>query len=58
MSNAYRPRQKKSLYVTADMVEELERESARLDRSESWLIQLAWKIALAKIKAMPSLEVV
>lgn len=38
-----------SVYLPAEMVEELRREAARLDRSTSWLLARAWKIARAEV---------
>lgn len=36
------------------MLEELQAESQRQDRSISWLIQQAWKIARSDLRRMPS----
>jgi uncharacterized small protein (TIGR04563 family) len=36
------------------MLEELTRESQRQDRSISWLIQQAWKVARAEMRRIPS----
>lgn len=44
---------KQSVYIPADMGAELESEMQRLDRSKSWLIQRAWKLAKSQIMAMP-----
>lgn len=38
-------RRKQSLYFPAGVLEEIEREAIRQDRSLSWLLQQAWKIA-------------
>lgn len=51
-------KRKQSLYFPEDMLEEIKMEAARQDRSLSWVVQAAWKIALSKIRAFPSLEVV
>lgn len=45
---------KQSLYFPEEMLSEIERESQRQDRSLSWIVQQAWKIARADIKRMPS----
>jgi len=45
---------KQSLYFPEEMLAEIERESQRQDRSLSWIVQQAWKIARADIKRMPS----
>lgn len=49
---------KQSFYIPADMQEELRAEAERLDRSFSWLIQRAWKLARGEIKRLPSQEIV
>jgi len=36
------------------MLAELQAEAARQDRSLSWLIQQAWKIARGELKKIPS----
>lgn len=35
------------------MLEEIHREAERLDRSLSWIVQRAWKIAKREIQGMP-----
>ncbi len=45
---------KQSLYFPEEMLSEIERESQRQDRSLSWIVQQAWKIARGDIKRMPS----
>lgn len=45
---------KQSLYFPEEMLSEIERESQRQDRSLSWIVQQAWKIARTDIKRMPS----
>ena len=45
-----------SVYLPNELLEQLNKEKVRLDRSSSWLIQRAWKIALKDIKKMPSLN--
>lgn len=52
MANA--DKRKQSLYFPEDMLEEIRREAARLDRSLSWVIQRGWKSAREKIKAFPA----
>ena len=44
---------KQSLYFPVEMYHEVREEAARLDRSVSWVIVQAWKIAKAKIKEIP-----
>jgi uncharacterized small protein (TIGR04563 family) len=36
---------KQSLYFPREMLEEIRNEAARLDRSLSWIVQRAWKVA-------------
>ena len=44
---------KQSLYFPKDMLGDIETEAARLDRSLSWIVQRAWKIARKDIKKLP-----
>ena len=45
---------KQSLYFPEDMLKEIEFEAQRQDRSLSWIVQQAWKIARTDLKKMPS----
>jgi uncharacterized small protein (TIGR04563 family) len=45
---------KQSLYFPEDMLEEIQREAMRQDRSLSWIVQQAWKVARAELRKMPS----
>ncbi len=36
---------KQSLYFPAEMLDEIAAEARRLDRSMSWVVQRAWKLA-------------
>lgn len=45
---------KQSLYFPEDMLLEIRDEAARLDRSLSWVVQRAWKLARKQLRAMPS----
>ena len=47
---------KQSLYFPEDMLEEIQREATRQDRSLSWIVQQAWKVARADIRRMPSVN--
>lgn len=47
---------KQSLYFPEDMLEEIQREASRQDRSLSWIVQQAWKLARGDIKKMPSVN--
>ena len=47
-------KRKQSLYFPEEMLEEIKGEAARLDRSLSWVIQRAWKVARATVQGLPS----
>jgi uncharacterized small protein (TIGR04563 family) len=47
---------KVSLYIPLEMAEQVRAESARLDRSFSWLVQRALKVALPEIQKMSSVS--
>ncbi len=47
---------KQSLYFPEDMLEEIQHEARRQDRSISWIVQQAWKVARPEIKKMPSVN--
>ena len=47
---------KQSLYFPEDMLEEIQREATRQDRSLSWIVQQAWKVARVDIRKMPSVN--
>jgi uncharacterized small protein (TIGR04563 family) len=47
---------KQSLYFPGDMLDEIHEEAKRLDRSVSWIVARAWKIARRDIKEMPDLD--
>ena len=47
-------RRKQSLYFSESMLEEIRSEAARMDRSVSWVVQKAWKVARRQIIARPS----
>ncbi len=47
---------KQSLYFPEDMLEEIQREAQRQDRSISWIVQQAWKVARADIRKLPSVN--
>ena len=48
-------KRKQSLYFPESMLTEIKEEAARLDRSLSWVVQRAWKIARLDVKKLPSL---
>jgi uncharacterized small protein (TIGR04563 family) len=47
-------KRKQSLYLPNDLMAEVAAEAARQDRSISWLVQKAWKIAKDRIAQYPS----
>ena len=47
---------KQSLYFPEDMLEEIQHEAKRQDRSISWIVQQAWKVARQDIRRMPSVN--
>ncbi len=49
-------KRKQSLYFPEAMLQEIKDEAARLDRSLSWVVQRAWKLARLEIKKIPSVN--
>jgi uncharacterized small protein (TIGR04563 family) len=49
-------RRKQSLYFPERMLKEIADEAARQDRSLSWLIQKAWKLAREEITRLPGAD--
>ena len=49
-------KRKQSLYFPEDMLKEIQAEAARQDRSLSWIVQKAWKIARGENKKYPSIN--
>jgi uncharacterized small protein (TIGR04563 family) len=47
---------KASIYLPENIREEISAHAARLDRSVSKMIQIAWKLALAQIEAMSGID--
>jgi uncharacterized small protein (TIGR04563 family) len=48
------PKKKVTLYFSASMLEETQREAIRQDRSISWIIQAAWRMSRDEVKRLPS----
>jgi len=44
---------KQSLYFPEAMLDEIQKEAHRLQRSMSWVVQRAWKHARKEIKSVP-----
>lgn len=49
-------KRKQSLYFPEDMLSEIQSESGRQDRSLSWIVQQAWRIARGDISRFPSVN--
>lgn len=49
-------KRKQSLYFPDEMLREIQEEATRQDRSLSWIVQKAWKIARKEIKLYPSVN--
>ncbi len=49
-------KRKQSLYFPELMLQEIKDEAVRLDRSLSWVVQRAWKLARLDIKKLPSVN--
>lgn len=49
-------KRKQSLYFPEEMLNEIEREAQRLDRSLSWVVQQAWKVARAQMARIPGVN--
>jgi len=49
-------KRKQSLYFPVDMLEEVQAEATRLDRSLSWVVQHAWTLSREKMKEIPSIN--
>jgi len=47
-------RRKQNLYFSNSMLDEIRLVATRLDRSMSWVVQKAWKVARDRIVATPS----
>jgi uncharacterized small protein (TIGR04563 family) len=45
---------KQSLYFPEEMLREIEEQAERQDRSLSWIVQQAWKIARTDLRRIPS----
>lgn len=47
---------KRSIYVPAEMMSEIDHEMQRQERTLSWLMQQAWRIARPTIQSLPGIE--
>lgn len=51
-----RTTKKRSIYFPAEMLEQIESEMHRQERTLSWLVQQAWKISLPTLESFPGVE--
>ena len=49
-------KRKQSLYFPEDMLNEIQTEATRQDRSLSWIVQQAWKLSKERIAQIPSVN--
>ena len=49
-------KRKQSLYFPEEMLKEIQDEANRQDRSLSWIVQQAWRIARGEIMRFPSVN--
>jgi uncharacterized small protein (TIGR04563 family) len=49
-------KRKQSLYFPEDMLAEILEEARRQDRSMSWIVQQAWRVAKGDISRFPSVN--
>lgn len=49
-------KRKQSLYFPEDMLQEIQSEAQRQDRSLSWIVQQAWKLARDQMRRFPSVN--
>lgn len=47
-------KRKQSLYFPEEMLKEIQEEAERQDRSLSWIVQQAWKVARSNIAKFPT----
>jgi uncharacterized small protein (TIGR04563 family) len=47
-------KRKQSLYFPEEMLKQIQEEALRQDRSLSWVVQQAWKVARERVLKMPS----
>lgn len=49
-------KRKQSVYFPVEMLDEIQQEALRQDRTVSWIVQRAWKIARDSIMDYPSIN--
>jgi uncharacterized small protein (TIGR04563 family) len=55
--NSITDKRKQSLYFPEKMLTEIKNEALRQDRSLSWIVQQAWRIARDQIRQFPSINI-
>ncbi len=55
-THTHTDKRKQSLYFPEDMLSEIKREALRQDRSLSWIVQQAWRLAREEIRKLPSIN--
>ncbi len=56
MASEKTDKRKQSLYFPETMLDEIKLEAERLNRSLSWVVQRAWKVARQDVKKLPSVN--
>jgi uncharacterized small protein (TIGR04563 family) len=46
-------KKKQSFYMSVEALEEIQAEATRQDRSMSWVMQQAWRLAREQVKKLP-----
>jgi len=49
-------KRKQSFYFPEEMIQEIEHEAQRQDRSLSWVVQHAWRLARERVHEMPAVN--
>jgi uncharacterized small protein (TIGR04563 family) len=49
-------KRKQSLYFPEEMLREIQEEATRQDRSLSWVVQQAWKVARKRMATIPGVN--
>jgi uncharacterized small protein (TIGR04563 family) len=49
-------KRKQSLYFPEDMLQEIQHQATRQDRSLSWIVQQAWRLARSRIATIPGVN--
>ena len=49
-------KRKQSVYFPVDMLDEIQKEALRQDRTVSWIVQRAWRIARDEVLLYPSIN--